>query len=399
MTQRLHKIYGTNRQKPNCDSSPRPEVSFEDAEKMSIEREKIRNNYAVKYPEDSREFSNCYHGHKVNDPLHIAASHVGCAAEPEKKALKSGIKKPAILSFPSFVPGSGLCWSPSLERSTENIQEKEQLVCRRCRNCKQTFVSERGRVYKDNIMRFSDISTMTPCLNDAACGPPIEASHSSSISLSMSNVAVRDEPEPQVRFTPSPTVRSIDDDASFNFDYYEQRPVEITECYDEVYQRGAIEYTKSRRTILPKCSNLNEIGEKFTEPRKNLYNEGISDTIAENFSGRCPLTNRIQISEKRGYSKTSVFGKNAEIPFAHRNRSKYHSDCKTELKKKPLRCGVLRKEEVRLAAEPKAMRFCQPGATDRCDVQPCIRMPRKVLSSERNIDSFILSQSIRPKFF
>ncbi|CAH4029242.1 unnamed protein product [Pieris brassicae] len=367
--------------------------SSEDPEKMADELDKIKR-HTIKQPENTREFCSYFYGRKKStDPFYLVTSHATSSPKSAKTQRNYGLKEQVFTTYPTFVPG--LHWSPSVDSFTDDGQDEQDFVCRRCRNCKETFVPER-RVFKDNIIRFCDNSTMTFNVNDAACEVPRpRAAYSSTISITASDIAVRDEPEPQVRFTPTPILKKFDDD-SFSLRYCERSPVEVSEIEDDDIDYMYIEpCPKPRRARLPTCPKLNEISPECSEPRKNIYNEGISDAIANNFPNFCPLANRMQVPAKRNYSRTSVFSKNIEIPFAHQGGSKYHHECKTEGKRQ---CYSIQ-EEVRLASKPRALKPSHPGGLERCDLAPCGRMPRRVLSSERDIDSYIQKQNRKPNFF
>ncbi|CAG4949679.1 unnamed protein product [Colias eurytheme] len=361
MTQRQHKILGAKKGKKNKDEEiARKPIVFScvDTDKMASASSKAKMNLTSK-KENSREFSSYFYGKKKNtDPLYIATSH------EEKKPLSK--KSRVISTYPTLI--QGLRWSPSVESYDEDYQEEEQNVI--CRNCqKQSYNTDwrdNMKTIRDNIRRFVDSSTMTPRLNDASCGacsPQSQASYTSSVSIS-SDIATRDVSNTQ-RKTPC--------------------VIPETDYIDDSEVQSYITPPSVRRTRLPLCRKTAIPSDQCDNPRKILYNEGISDIVANNFPNYGAYENRMQepVRPKRNYNKPSVFSRG--IPYAHRKHSKYHYDC-NEQDFKSYRCDI--EDEVKhLVAKPKVLRYCQAKKPNNGDVP--IRMPKKVLSSERDIDSYI----------
>ncbi|KAI5633849.1 hypothetical protein NE865_13418 [Phthorimaea operculella] len=152
-----------------------------------------------------------------------------------------------------------------------------------------------------------------------------------------------------------------------------------------------IEVEIEQRCSLMNHDNLDSI--KFAG-RKTLYNEGISDNIANNLPMR--VTQRRPSTQVFRPTSNVSIGPDNWIPYSHRGTSRYHSECK---KPQEVRyrgdCGPApgdyygAPEYYRRHGKKSASKYPEPVVYPYY-TQP----PRKVLASEKNIDSYIISQAL-----
>lgn len=399
----------------------RPVVhSSEDVKRIIGESARARLiSQIVGAPDDylARDFAASFQSAtRDTDPPQFMTSH---DTRPELR------RHTTIPTYPSLV--QSLRWNPYVQTSsaenslTNLVEEKPKFNCR-CESCSvkncPSRVSSSGTVkpgvFKDNIMTFSDRFTMTPRLIDAYCGvcTPIPATPKVSDVCVPPDVAVRDT-ETVTHFpmtyhhqscTPMPILKRPDygqhactygycghDSGHIPVGFRQEavRDTDISEDYCEPIKPKSLKnFFKFKKKHVDQPLFVPEYG------RKMIYNEGISDKVANN----CPiLPLRVPspISIKRESSKASVKSKNRcyidtedSIPYAHKSESRYHYSCK----KPNLRPSYHYSDadEVRHVVEsPKVVRKTYTSIPVRPYRSPSISLPRKVLTSEADIESYI----------
>lgn len=347
------------------------------------------------------------------DPPQFATSHK-VASEPRSRS--------TIPTYPSLV--QSLRWNPyvemsSAENSKTNLTEEKKFNCRcetcTMRNCPSRFSSAtilKQSVYKDNIMTFSDRYTMTPKLNDACCGvcTPIPSSPKTSDVCVPPEVAVRDTetvthyPMFYQQCAPIPILKKPDHGQSCQATYgycghatghvpvgirqEAVRDTDIGEDYCEPIKQKSVKgfFKSKKRPCLNSPPCVPEYG-----IRKTIYNEGICDV-----GSNCRLPMRVPspLNIRRERSRDSVRSKNRcyidndVIPYAHRTESRYHHSCKRPVTNPIYRTDV---DDVKHVVEsPKLVRKSLTSRLVRQQPRgPSVQLPKKVLTSEANIDSYI----------
>ncbi|KAJ0175881.1 hypothetical protein K1T71_009040 [Dendrolimus kikuchii] len=313
---------------------------------------------------------------------------------------------PDISAYPTFM--NSLKWNPYIEttsarNSQSDFQEptkfsnhiknnskhskelKETKYNCRCDSCngrhcpsKLSSTTLRANIFKDNIMTFSEKFTMTPKLCDAGCGSlHIAKNKVSDVSVTASNVAVR-ETQIYSQCTPLPILKKPYDlkkkDTQVSVGYEPERDT-FTDDIDVVKSKSIRSFFKSRK--------------KHETPRRNVYNEGISDVVVNQ---RPRTVSRVAspINVKQGSKATVINHRYPEhenyIPFSHRNDSKYHDSCKSST----LDVRYNDSDDIkRLIANPQVFRRTYTNKPLKYYRSPPIKLPRKVLTSEQDIDSYI----------
>lgn len=362
----------------------------------------------------TRDFTSSFQSaSRDTDPPQFTTSHK-IRSEPKRR--------PTIPTYPSLV--HSLRWSPYVEMSSVNnsqtnlLEDKPRYNCRcescSIKNCPSRVSSNTSKPtsFRDNIMTFSDRCTMTPKLNDACCGvcTPVPATPRTSDVCVPPDVAVRDTetvtqfPMYYQQCAPIPILKKPDYDTSCTYGYCGHatghvpaeirqeavRDTDIGEDYCEPIKpkslKAFFKFKKKPDLEGPHC--MAEYG------RKVIYNEGISDLAANNCY-RKPIRIPSPMNISRDYSKTSVKSKNKycpdntdNIPFAHRTESRYHQSCKKS-NIKPV-YHITDPDEVKHVVEsPRIIRKTFTSRPMRQYRAPSIRLPRKVLTSEAHIDSYI----------
>lgn len=349
-------------------------------------------------------------------PPQFTTSHKIC---PEMR------QRTTLPTYPLLVNQS-LRWNPYVEMSSaENSQTniipeekpKNNCRCKSCsvRNCPSRVTSS-GTLkpvrFKDNIMTFSDQFTMTPRLNDACCGvcTPIPATPRVSDVCVPPEVAVR-HTETVTHFplmythqscAPIPILKRPDlDQSACAYGYCGHttghvpvgirqeavRDTDMGEDYCEPIKPKSLKnFLKFRKKLDDQPHCMPEYG------RKIIYNEGICDTVANN----CPMPpisvpppiNIIRESSRVAIKNQCYIDTEDGIPYAHRSESRYHHSCK----KPDLRpvYHLSDADEVRhLVESPKIVRKKFTSRVMRNIRTPAICLPRKVLTSEPDIESYI----------
>ncbi|XP_059055553.1 uncharacterized protein LOC131849489 [Achroia grisella] len=354
----------------------------------------------------TNEFASYFHQPvSKSEPTYLLTSH---KVEPRLRNSGKGIVPP-IPAYPSMV--HSLRWSPYIEVSSaedtqaEAVDERRKFICR-CENCTMKscpskLSSVKSGIFKDNIMTFRNQYTMTPKLNDACCGvcTPISTPKMSNVSVTASDIAVRD----------TQTLTQIQEDHAFQKpnmqrskyidpackDYgpchtYLDEAVRDTDIGNDYHEYDQPDLQKMTFTTKKKLST-NQPHEQYDNSRKVLYNEGISDSIANNYA-KVPIRAPSPANLTDGYSRVSVVSKHCDksedkIPFCHRHESKYHYSCKGTSSNNFYYDSDM--EEVRhLIASPTIIRRTCTGQRQRLRT-PLIMLPKKLLTSEPDIESYI----------
>ncbi|XP_028166647.1 uncharacterized protein LOC114357299 [Ostrinia furnacalis] len=405
-------------------SSIRPVLhSSEDVKRMVEESSRARLiSQIVAAPEDylSRDFAASFKcATRDTDPPQFATSH---KSRPEPR------RRTTIPTYPSLV--QSLRWSPYVEVSspesshTNLLEEHPKFNCK-CESCSvkncPSRVSSVGTLkpvaFKDNIMTFSDRCTMTPRLNDACCGvcTPIPTTPKMSDVCVPPEIAVRDT-ETVTHFPNMYTNESCAPIPILKRPEYSQPACTYGYCgHATGHVPVGIRQEAVRDTdigedycepIKPKSlKNFFKFKKKHEQPhcmpeygRAVIYNEGISDMVAN----KCtipipPIRVPSPVAINRESSKVSVRSKTRcyldnddGIPYAHRSESRYHHSCKKPNLRPSYHCCDA--DEVRhLVESPKIVRktFTSTSRPARSYRVPSISLPRKVLTSEADIESYI----------
>ncbi|CAG9579120.1 unnamed protein product [Danaus chrysippus] len=395
----------------HSDDRPRRSLllSCEDVERMAVEssRARLMMQLVSEPNETSREFgsyfSNCRGLKDESDPFHTMTSHTSTIPIPKR----------IIPTYPSMV--QAIRWCPKIERSkstysadsmTDSGDDDANFKCR-CRKCKMRHC--RGKVnsnskpkcFKDNIVIFTDNSTMTPHVQDTGCGshsPIAPTSATSDVSIGTSeSIPIEHDFSQTYRAAPIPILK---------------KP-QVNRTMRESVRDTKIMIPKKPTKIFKKrsegliCPNNSDESSGFEYGRKVIYNEGISDSLKSGQSRRSTPTRspartpsrtptrtptRVQspVRVKRNESKSSVGSKVADkeatIPFAHRERSRYHSDCRHSISK-TYRCEI--DDHLQGTKSPKDFRKTVTSDASRRSPSPPIQLPKRVLTSERDIEAFV----------
>lgn len=408
-------------------------LSSGDEESMAVasSRARLMMDLVRNPDESSREFGFYFHGRKKDNPVHdVMRSHT--ASIP--------VQKRVVPTYPSLVENN-IRWSPSIEVYSNESgpeMEEDQSHCR-CHRCKMDRCQSRDNrsfTFKDNIMRFTDNSTMTSQVVDSSCEaytPLSRTPRNSEAYISTSDIDVRERVQKQTSTTyPTPILKKPDyNTCSYRTCGNEMRAHGNGNLHDEAVRgfHKCNDYENLLNSI-PKreCSDESHTtrdrprnGESFRRSlykdgsescRKNIYNEGISDSIAETtlpqypgFSvhSQVPMkyltrkdlslfhgTKRQPPKKDNGRLNNKYFAETSDkglgIPFAYRIQSKYHNDCREPVKKVDFRYD----DDFRhgLLLSDGIQRPMQSSRVLLCDRQSA-KYPKKVLTSERDIDAFV----------
>ncbi|KAJ2950315.1 hypothetical protein O0L34_g11681 [Tuta absoluta] len=166
-------------------------------------------------------------------------------------------------------------------------------------------------------------------------------------------------------------------------------------CYEPLEENDNCRYPPIEVEIDENCSRHchDQLGSRPFCGRKTLYNEGISDDIANNLPfrvrQRCPSAQRLFKP-----SSNCSMGIDNWIPYSHRGSSRYHSECK-----KPPEVqyrGDCAPGDCHLPPEyfhHRPGKKCVSKRPDTCVYSYSTQLPRKLLTSEKNIDSYIMSKA------
>ncbi|KAM3963764.1 uncharacterized protein ACR2FA_002287 [Aphomia sociella] len=390
----------------------------EEANRMSEKSRAFLINQIIGSPDEklSNEFASYFYASDLNsDSPYSMTSH---KILPRLENLGKALNKPTVPAYPSVV--QSLRWSPHLEVSTADkpkydvVDNIQKFNCR-CENCamktcpSKAFYSNtiKPKIFKDNIMTFRDQYTMTPKLNDACCGirTPLSSPKVSDVSVTASNVTVRDtQTRAQIQqvYTPptySPQViknseceEPVYKEYGYGHSNYLDEAVRDTDVSKDYHEA---ELSKSMRAPFifknKPCANHPHF-EQYDNSRKVLYNEGISDMVASHY----PITPVSIPSTKKvikDCSRISVMSKccaesEDTIPSSHRSESRYHNSCK-RLGNKHFHYDSNAEDARHLIARPKMAKKTFTSQPIKRFRTPFITLPKKVLTSERDIEAYI----------
>ncbi|CAH0702149.1 unnamed protein product [Spodoptera exigua] len=358
-------------------------LSSDDVDRMAVESSRARliNHLVSKSDEHPhREFSSYYRrSSKFREPPFSVTSHAN--REPFLKvpyvvpAYQSVVQSPRWCSLSHTM-------ATSPQGSYTERMEIPPFVCK-CANCTSAKCPGRKsntcktRKFKSNITTFCDQCTMTQNVHDVACGrtpipstpirsdavPPCCSSMLAIISKHCKQMHGRNA------MAPAPNRGCLYCMKNKAFCDIEPCRNQSVKCFFKKEQ--------------DECSDCPEI---FS--RKNIYNEGISDAVAGGFA---PCARTVPTSP-RCSSRTSISSSstNSNIPHSHRNESKYHKHCVDP----PDRIFVQDNSSATTRghytdANPKLVARGSCGARacrHHAPVAHNIKMPKKVLTSERVLD-------------
>lgn len=393
---------------------------------MASSRARLMLDLVRNPDESSREFGFNFRGRKSdNNPVHVTSS--------------IPLPKRVVPTYPSLV--QNIRWSPSIEMYFDESgpeMEEDQFNCR-CHKCKMDRCQSkdnRSFTFKDNIMRFTDNSTMTSQLVDSSCEaytPLNRTPRTSKVNISTSDIDITERVQKQISPTyPIPILKKLDYDTCRYRTYAnEMRPHENVNLHEKairdfhkcnVYEIlpktiSKEECSHDPDTTRDKARNDGSLRRSMYKDgsescRKNIYNEGISDSIVETNIPRylgCPVhrqapmkhptrkdlnlfhgTNRQLQRKDHSRLNDKYFGetpdKDLGIPFAYRIQSKYHNDCRDSVKKVDFRYdddfrrGLFVTDGIQGTIQSKRLLLCN---------RQTAKFPKKVLTSERDIDAFV----------
>lgn len=269
---------------------------------------------------------------------------------------------------------------------------------------------DRPVFFRDNIVTFCNQYTMTPRLNDVSCGssqcaipllittdvgtsgtiPNTPQSSKSCRQNSILKKSQYDAYKDLNRFAKAwldhrLTVSYVDDSSSNG----KPKP---TQCYP---QSACLK--SPNNNVLP-CTLQSD------STRKMLYNEGISDEVAKQLCVMHKNHPPVHDINEGTSSRLSIGGRcyrdksDNYIPYSHNVNSKYHQNCKKELHplihKRSYVLRGLKDDECRnLEFEPLVLKKSSAGVC--LTHSRCISLPKRLLTSERNIEAFLKPKCIR----
>lgn len=374
---------------------------------------------------------------KVHPSREFAANFYGMAMHTKSpflftshENLESCIPKGNAVypTYPSLVQQT-LRWNPTVESSSISQSDLDEsryhCLCAECTTStcpsrKSSSSALRQSIFRDNIMTFNNQCTMTTRVNDACCGicrgvPPLLSTHDAAVAVCYS-VDKPDDLEYDVESCslkcPIPILKKQD-----NFSKWcqerdwcnekcdlEHEAVRDTDTAD--YEMCVFKNTKCN-TTKPRDRSENRNADMHVKPiRKMLYNEGISDEVASNclhppppscslprpYSPRPTTTcNHLPASPKY-YDEFEE--QETYIPYSHRS-SKYHHDCKRTPSTIYMMDSKLYDRRPDLDEIGHLMN-CS-GSVKKALTKKymttsnnqCIQLPKRVLTSEKDIEAFI----------
>lgn len=427
------------------------------AEKLVEHRNYASHTYPNNVPIDTgthpREFSSWFRGPTKNiHPDYVITSHQSSTQLPSiqsKTQLHSLLLKTQLQSFQSKTQLHSLQtksplpslpvymsvleptvkWNADVQSSfirVENPQVNEQhddnCWCESCTNARYRAghgldllvprpttspATDRQTFFRDNIVTFCNQYTMTPCLNDAACGS------SKSVVPRLVTTEVGTSGTTRNRPQSSKSRRRNSILKKTHYDNYEDlrcfekalfdQKLTIS-CTDDSSSNGRTTNICPSSTCLRSLNNTYQVTKGSDEhKRKMLYNEGISDDVAKQFCVMHKKHPPTRDLNQRTCSRLSVGGRcyrdssDNYIPYSHNKDSKYHRNCKEQ----PLPLvrgrsyilrGVTDDECHTLELRPLVVKRSSAGA---CSMRSrCISLPRKLLTSEKNIEAFLMPKPV-----
>lgn len=407
------------------------------AEKLVDHCDHSRHTYLDNVP-NSREFTSWFRKPTKNlQPDCLITSHQS-NTQFQTFRLKTGAQPfyaknrlPSLPIYPSLVDPT-VKWNAnmpscfvSVDDSQVNDQHDDQCWCETCTKARYRAglgldvnslqispspVFGRPVFFHDNIVTFCNQHTMTPRLNDVSCGssksvvPPLITTQvgpsGTDLNRPQSSKSCR-----QNSILKKPQCDTYQDLSCFSKAWLDHKVT--VSCDDDDCLVEKAKPTKCCPRSVCLLSLNDDTKTCKLEPdgnRKMLYNEGISDDVAKKL---CVMhkkhspTNNYQIMCSSRLSIGSRCFRNSSdnyIPYSHILNSKYHQNCKKEVEPLvPKRSCVFhgfRDDECRnLELEPLVLKKTSAGA---CAARSrCISLPKKLLTSEKNIEAFLKPKCTR----
>lgn len=258
--------------------------------------------------------------------------------------------------------------------------------------------------FHDKIVTFCNRCTMTPRLNDVSCGSskcvfPLLITTEMGTSSTILNTPQPSKSCRQNSILKKPQCDTYEDLSCFAKTWLDHKS--LPSCVDDSNCNGRTKPTKCYpRSAYLQSLNNNMITckvETDASKRKMLYNEGISDDVAKQLCVMHKKHPPTYDFHQRTCSRLSIGGKcyrdssDNYIPYSHNINSKYHLNCKKELplmrKRSYVLRGVTNDECHTLKLEPLMLKRDSAGV---CLTRSrCISLPKKLLTSEKNIEAFL----------
>lgn len=298
------------------------------------------------------------------------------------------------------------CWCPSCTKARHRVGLSLDYQSLKM-SPSPTF--DRPVFFRDNIVTFCNQHTMTPRLNDVSCGSskcaiPVLFTAEVGTSGPDLNAPQSSKTCRQNSILKKSKCDTYQDVTCFAKAWLDHKL--SLSCDDDDGSNGKAKPTKC--CPRPVCLLNDDTLTNEQEPdanRKMLYNEGISDDVAKEF---CVMhrkhSPKNDLSQRIGSSRLSVGAKcyrnssDNYIPYSHNINSKYHQNCKKEvqplMRKRSCVFHGFRDDECRtLEIEPLVLKNTSAGA---CTTRSrCISLPKKLLTSEKNIEAFLNPKCIR----
>ncbi|CAB3238855.1 unnamed protein product [Arctia plantaginis] len=355
---------------------------------------------------ESNEFGSSYRATSRYGPFSIT-SHTNRLFN--SKTVKQDVKR-----LPSFVSQVQNCVRLDVTTSQSSPTETGNkstftCKCKTCTNprCPSKIYNKKQIVFDGNVQTFCDGITMTSKLVDAECdGGPLCSKTDCGVNTTILTTIETDEStqvQEPIYCRPITVTEKSTSSLQFEYAYRRAKP----KFYDETVPKvntGCQCVTSDVEREEPKQSlqcffRRNEpmsIESNYKETIsgvKNLYNEGISEDFVDQGTDSCTVA-KIKMPRCK---ESKCCSSRPHIPFSHRHYSKYHHNCKHP---KEFQYGNEEDDmPVRHCADlcPRYMRkpcgrHCPPIRT-----MPSIRLPKRVLTSDRNIDDFVNKSRCYPK--
>lgn len=279
--------------------------------------------------------------------------------------------------------------------------------CKTCTNsrCPSKLYNKKQIVFDGKVQTFCDGITMTSKLVDAECGEvPLCSKTDCGVNTTILTTIETDEStqvhEP-IYCRPITVTEKSTSSLQFEYAYKRAKP----EIYDQTVPKESIgcqcaasnvKREEPRQSVQcfyrrnePMSMESND--KETTSGVKNQYNKGISDDFVDQGTDSCMLIRK----QKPRYRESCI--SRPHIPFSHRHYSKYHHNCKH-----PKEFQYDNKEDdmpVRHCEDlcPKHARKLCGRRCPPIRMMPSIRLPKRVLTSDRNIDDFVNKSRCYPK--
>lgn len=377
------------------------------AEKLVEHRDYSRHTYFNNAPNNTAAFTSRFY--KPTKNIHPDYPITSQQSKPQLHSFHSKNQQPSFSVYPSHVDPT-VKWSTntqssfvSVDDSQVNEQHDYNCWCESCITARSSaglgaaFKPARpntspalGRsvIFHNNIVTFCNRCTMTPRLNDVSCGSSkcvVSPLITTEAGTSDTNLNTPQSPKScrQNSILKKPQCDNYKNLTCFAKAWLDHKLTKS--CVDNQSSCGNTEPTKCyRRSVCdPK--------------RKMLYNEGISDDVAKQLCvthKEHPPMHDINERTCSGLSIGRRFHRDKSdnyIPYSHKVNSKYHQNCKQEqplVRKRSYVLNGVSDDECRtLRLESLVFRKVSAGAC--FSNSRCISLPKKLLTSEKNIEAFL----------